>query len=139
MLKPIHGLVVVAVAGLSLFMPASAKNAFRLQMIEQYKLQAVPNLTTCQFCHQSASGGRNFNAFGANVNQYLRANGGNIGVALLEALKANTDSDKDGYADVLEVFAKTAPGNASSKPKQTVAALQASLKKSGGVIQFKAK
>lgn len=138
-MKPIHGLSLFAIGLSLLLVPASAKNAFRLQMIQQYKMQTTPALTTCQYCHQSSNGGQNFNAFGQTLKPLFDASGDNIKVALYNALKAGKDSDSDGYPDVLEVLAKTAPGDPASKPKQTVAVLQASLKKSGGIDQFKAK
>ena len=51
--------------------------------------------------------------------------------------KPDKDSDKDGYKDVLEVYAKTLPGDPESKPTTPVAELEAQLEAEGGVDLFK--
>lgn len=136
-LRATHALALAAaLVALSAAQPASARNAYRLQAIQQYKLSGM----TCQYCHVSASGGNNWNTFGTRLDTVYEGEAKrNIRQALYLVLKQNADSDKDGYADVLEVVAKTLPGDAKSKPTKSVAALQADLKKLGGVDTFKAK
>ena len=63
----------------------------------------------------------------------------NISDALYLVLKANKDSDADGYSDTLEIVANTLPGDKASKPTKTVKVLEAELKALGGVDKFKAK
>jgi hypothetical protein len=113
--------------------PTSARNAYRVQAISQYKQSSM----TCTYCHTSPTGGSNWNKFGLTLRTEYDAAKRDIGVALYEVLKANKDSDGDGYSDVLEVVAKTLPGDANSKPTKTVAALEAELKALGGVDHFK--
>jgi hypothetical protein len=137
-LRPTHALAfAVALVALGIAaQPASARNAYRLQAIQQYKLTGM----NCQYCHVAATGGSNWNKFGTALDaQYTGAAKRDIKQALYLVLKANKDSDGDGYPDVLEVVAKTLPGDAKSKPTKSVAALQADLQKLGGVDAFKAK
>ena len=47
------------------------------------------------------------------------------------------DSDGDGFIDVLEVFAGTLPGDASSRPLVTPQFLMQSLEKAGGLEIYK--
>ncbi|GIW23938.1 thrombospondin type 3 repeat-containing protein [Meiothermus sp.] len=118
---------------------AAARPPYRLQAINQFNLVADRGdvrTVSCQYCHVNANGGAPWNAFGNE----LRANfKGNIGDALYETLKAMKDSDGDGYADVLEVFAGTLPGDANSKPLVSVQFLMQNLEKAGGVDIYKAK
>jgi len=116
-----------------------ARPPYRLQAIQQFGL--VPDkgdtrVVTCQYCHVNAGGGAPWNSFGENVRANFK---GQIADALYETLKAMKDSDGDGYADVLEVFAGTWPGNPDSKPLATPEALMSRLEKAGGVDIFKAK
>jgi hypothetical protein len=136
-MRPLHFLALsVALLGSAALQPTSARNAYRLQAIQQYKLSSM----SCTYCHVSATGGSNWNRFGTALDAtYQGASKRNIRQALYDVLKANRDSDGDGYADVLEVVAKTLPGDAKSKPAKTVPALQAELKKLGGVDAFKPK
>jgi len=69
--------------------------------------------------------------------RFAQTSGGNIGDALFEALRSMKDSDGDGYADALEVFAGTLPGDASSKPLVTAQFLMQSLEKAGGIEIYK--
>jgi hypothetical protein len=117
--------------------PTSAKNAYRLQAIQQYKLAAT---TGCTYCHVSATGGANWNNFGKSLDALYDGDAKrDISQALYLIVKANKDSDGDTYPDALEVVAKTNPGDAASKPTKTVAVLEAELKKLGGVDAFKPK
>lgn len=136
--KPTQVLALSAalVLAVGMFAPTSARNAYRLQAIQQYQVTSM----NCQYCHQAASGGGNWNKFGQAMREiYLGTAKRDIGVTLYEVLKANKDSDGDGYSDVLEVVAKTLPGDEKSKPTKTVAALEAELKALGGVDHFKKK
>lgn len=116
-----------------------ARPPYRLQAIQQFGLVADKDsnrTVTCQYCHVNAGGGAPWNDFGNNVRSNFK---GNISEALYEALKAMKDSDGDGYADVLEVFAGTWPGNPDSKPLATPEALMERLQKAGGLDIFKPK
>jgi hypothetical protein len=121
--------------------PGSARSEFLPVLIEQLHLSATgASRVGCQYCHVSQFGGAPWNKFGtavrANYNGEAKRD---ISKALYLTLKADKDSDGDGVNDVLEVVAKTMPGDEKSKPTQTKAALEAELKKLGGVDYFKAK
>jgi hypothetical protein len=104
------------------------------------QLKQTPSSVTCQYCHQSANGGAPWNKFGDAIRaQYNGAAKSDIGMALYLTLKANKDSDGDSFSDALEVFAKTLPGDAKSKPSKAKATLEAEFKKAGGVDQYKKK
>ena len=135
--KPLHWLAVsAALVGASALTPSSAKNAYRLQAIQQYSVTTMG----CIYCHTSPSGGSNWNTFGAALKTiYFGEAKRNISDALYLVLKANKDSDADGYSDTLEVVANTLPGDKASKPTKTVKVLEAELKALGGVDKFKAK
>jgi hypothetical protein len=142
-MKAVHvllgGLVVTAVC-----VPfASARPAYRTQAIEQLKLadkDGKADSVSCAYCHQAASGGRNWNKWGDAIKAQLAGDAkGNIGDALYLALKADKDSDGDGFTDVLEVVAKTLPGDEKSKPDKSKEDLAKMLKDMGGVDAFKPK
>jgi hypothetical protein len=122
---------------------ASARPGFRAVVAEQFKLadkDGKIDSITCQYCHTNPGGGGSWNKWGTAVREQLKGDAkGNITDALYLALKADQDSDGDGYADALEVVAKTMPGDEKSKPTATVAALEEELKKMGGVDAFKTK
>ena len=122
---------------------ASARPAYRAVAIEQLKLadkDGKADNVGCNYCHQAASGGRNWNKWGDAVKAQLAGDAkGNVGDALYLALKADKDSDGDGYTDVLEVVAKTFPGDEKSKPEKPKADLEKMLKDMGGVDAFKPK
>jgi hypothetical protein len=143
-MKPAHllGLSALALTALAFAPLASAKNGYRLQAQEQYKLldKDGKGAIGCIYCHVSPNGGGSWNKFGqAMKDLYFGDAKRNVGDMLYLVLKANKDADGDKYSDVLEVLAKTLPGDATSKPSKTVAALTAELKKMGGVDAFKAK
>ena len=143
-LKPAHllGLGSLALAALVLSPYANAKNSYRIAAQAQFKLLSADGKGEigCVYCHTSPSGGGSWNSFGNAVKGlYFGTSKRNIGDALYQVLKANKDSDGDKFSDLLEVVAKTLPGDASSKPTKTVAVLTADLKKMGGVDAFKPK
>jgi hypothetical protein len=138
-MKPVH----VIVASLALMLTliavpnASARPAYRQVVTSQFKLTSQVG---CQYCHVAAYGGAAWNGFGNAVrSSYLGGANRNIAQALYLTLKANKDSDGDKYPDALEVFAKTMPGSATSKPSKTVAVLQKEFAAKGGVDQYKPK
>ncbi len=142
--KPTYLLVASAVAtAVIAFSPTvNARNAYRLQAQTQYKLVTADGKGTigCIYCHNNASGGGGWNKYGTAVRDlYFGETKQNIAEALYLVLKADKDSDGDGYPDVLEVVSKTLPGDAKSKPTKTAEALTAELKKLGGVDAFKPK
>lgn len=134
------GYLALAVAlGLLVASVASARGAYRTAAIAQFMLVADSGNTRavgCTYCHVNANGGAPWNPFGDAVRGNFK---GNIGDALYETLKAMKDADGDGYADVLEVFAGSLPGDANSKPLVTPDALMANLTKAGGVDMYKPK
>ncbi len=118
---------------------AVARPSYRLQAINQFNLVADSGgvrVVTCQYCHLSPNGGASWNAFGDRVRSSFK---GSIGEALYQALVALVDSDGDGYADILEVFAGTLPGDPNSRPLVTAQFLMKSLEKAGGVDIYKPK
>ncbi len=142
--KPAHllGLGSLAVAALLLAPYASAKNSYRIAAQAQFKLISADGKGEigCIYCHASPTGGRGWNKFGQELSGFYFGDAKrNIGDALYLTLKADKDADGDKYPDVLEVVAKTLPGDATSKPTKTVAVLEAELKALGGVDAFKPK
>jgi len=130
---------IVLVLALILMPLVQARGPYRLQAIAQFNLVADngdARTVTCQYCHVSPNGGAPWNAFGNQVRANFR---GSIGEALYQTLKAMKDSDGDGYADVLEVFAGTLPGDANSKLLVTAQFLMQNLEKAGGVDIHKPK
>ena len=135
-MKPVHwlaGSLSLVALGLSF---AGAKPSFISVTATQYKLSA--SSVTCQYCHTNPAGGAPWNKFGDALKASLKgAASGNVSTGLYLVLKANKDADGDGYSDALEVFAKTLPGDAKSKPTKAKATLEAEFKKAGGVDQYK--
>jgi hypothetical protein len=127
--------VSVAVFGLSV---SSATTAHRLQAIKQLKLQEVQTAVTCNYCHISRYGGNKWNAFGTAIQiAYFDKAKGDVSIAIYQTLKARKDADQDGFVDILEIVAKTLPGDKNSRPLKTVAALEAELKQLGGLEAFR--
>ncbi len=125
--------------GLLTLTSVQARSSFLLQLKRQYRLEKTVSTikTNCQYCHQKSYGGSSWNAFGQRVrSEYQGAAKRDIGQALYLALAVNTDSDKDGYADTLEVVAGTLPGDLTSKPVQSKAALENEFNKRGGLKVF---
>ncbi len=142
--KPAHllGLSTLAIAAMVLSPLANAKNGYRLAAQEQYKLldKDGKGEVGCIYCHAGPNGGSSWNKFGQQLRDlYFGDAKRNVGDMLYLGLKANKDSDGDGYADVLEIVAKTLPGDDKSKPTKSVKDLEADLKKLGGVEIFKPK
>ena len=107
---------------------SSAFPAYRQQLVKQYHL--VDKRVTCQYCHVNAGGGAPWNAFGQEVKAL---NKGNIAKALYDVLEDDTDADKDGYKDALEVFAGTLPGDKNSSPLVEVQTLETNFESAGGL------
>jgi ABC-type Zn uptake system ZnuABC Zn-binding protein ZnuA len=142
-LKATRTIMVLSLAGAATLAAAplaGARSAYLQQVKEQFDLAESKVVTDagCQYCHVKKVGGAPWNAFGEKVREFYMAEAKrDVGQALYLTLKADEDSDADGYADALEVLAKTLPGDAKSKPTKTVAALKADLKAAGGVEAYK--
>ncbi|NJK43756.1 MAG: hypothetical protein HC933_05260 [Pleurocapsa sp. SU_196_0] len=133
-------LAFLATVGIVAVPVATARPGYVAAVTELFKLadKDGKSTVTCQYCHQNARGGPPWNAFGDAVRaQFAGEAKRNINDALYLTLKADKDSDEDGYKDVLEVVAKTTPGDAASKPEKKVEELEAELKALGGVDAFK--
>ena len=139
-MKPTHllaGALALAALGAPL---AGARADYVNVMRAQYHLEKNETVAKagCQYCHQNAFGGAPWNKFGDLLREQFRGPAARkIDQALYLALKADEDSDEDGFGDALEVVAGTLPGDAKSKPTKTKAALEAELKRLGGVDHFK--
>lgn len=127
---------------------ALALPRFRLTAIQQFHYdQGNPlwefdrRVMACSYCHVRDSGGAPWNSFGQALQAQFRTDAAQgqknkFPQVLYDLLRAQQDSDGDGYADVLEVFARTLPGEASSKPEKAVAELETEFGAAGGVQQF---
>ena len=138
-----HFLLIVlgllAVTSIQALTSVQARSGFLVQLKRQYRLEKTVSTlkTNCQYCHQNSYGGSSWNAFGQRVrSEYQGAAKRDIGQALYLALAANIDTDKDGYADPLEVVAGTLPGDPISKPVQTKAVLEKEFNRRGGLKAF---
>lgn len=125
---------IALMAAVALVSVALARPPYRAQAVTQFSL--VGDKVGCTYCHVNANGGAPWNPFGEAVKSNLK---GNISEALYTTLQAMKDSDGDGYADVLEVFAGTMPGNPDSRPLVTAEFLTNALAKAGGVDMYKPK
>ena len=138
--KLVVPLLFLTLSGAVLLEQVAARPPYRTQAIAQFHLEADParkGSTGCTYCHINARGGAPWNAFGETVKRAFRENPrAFIPEALYGALKFDLDSDKDGYSDALEVFALTLPGDATSKPSESVADLQKRFDAAGGVEQY---
>ena len=118
--------------------------AYRLQAIQQLHYdvgqplwQYSAKVMACTFCHVNAKGGAPWNAFGQALQKGFQTDPkAKFGEVLHRVLAANGDADGDGYPDALEVFARTLPGDASSKPGKPLAELEAEFAAAGGVNQY---
>ena len=124
--------------------------------LPKYRLQAAPQLyltggndlwqldrrvMSCAYCHEQETGGGSWNPFGQAIQATFRreAEAGRavkFPQALSVLLESNGDADSDGYADALEVFARTLPGDPASHPERPAADLQAEFDAAGGAAQF---
>ncbi len=130
-------LLTVCVSGIG-FSFSNATTAHRMQSIKQLKLQAVQTAVTCNYCHISRYGGNKWNAFGTAIQiAYFDKAKGDVSVAIYQTLKARKDADQDGFVDLLEIVAKTLPGDKNSRPSKTVAVLETELKQLGGIEAFR--
>lgn len=139
------GLAALAVlaAPLALAMPK-----YRSQAIGQLHYDAGNPLweldrrvMACTFCHVQEGGGPGWNPFGEAIRAGFRADAaagqkGKFPDVLYAVLQAEADADGDGYPDALEAFARTLPGNASSRPDAPLPDLQAAFAVAGGVAQY---
>lgn len=127
---------------------ALAMPKFRLAAIQQFHFdQGNPlweydrRVMACSYCHVKDSGGAPWNSFGQALQAQFQTDAvtgqkNKFPEVLFNLLKAMQDSDEDGYADALEVFAHTLPGDASSKPEKPVAELEKEFEAAGGVGQY---
>ena len=85
---------------------------------------AYPDSTTenqggCQTCHQSPSGGRNFNVYGsallANVDRNVGGACSTAGFPVAARGAENADSDGEGNSNIFEIRANTQPGWCSTQ------------------------
>lgn len=91
----------------------------------------------CVTCHTQPQGGKGWNAFGQSLQAEFRAQPQtNFRTALRSVLAEHADADADGYADVLEFFARTLPGDPESKPEKPVAELRQAFEQAGGMAQY---
>jgi hypothetical protein len=132
----ISSLISGLIAGSSL---VSARSSFDPVMYKQLKLEdrvgTALEKSSCQLCHMNARGGAPWNPFGLAIGKF-RAKRLPIDKAVFEALKLEADMDKDGFTDALEVFAGTMPGDANSKPGETLEVLKSKFDAAGGVTQY---
>ena len=141
-MKPAH--VALTLFGISLFAVvlstrAMARPIYNAIMEHQYGIREdkEARASTCLYCHTDLDAS-DWNPFGLELrNTFFKEAGKRIPEALYLVLKHDKDSDKDGYKDVLEVYAKTLPGDPESKPTTAVAELEAQLEAEGGVDLLK--
>jgi hypothetical protein len=142
--SPVRVLVVFIVIsglilGLGISASVSARSGFDPVMYKQLKLKdrvgTVLEKSSCQLCHMNARGGAPWNPFGLAIGKF-RARRLPIDQAVFEALKLDADGDKDGFSDVLEVFAGTMPGDVNSKPTETLEVLKTKFDAAGGVTLY---
>ncbi len=118
---------------------ALARPIYNSIMEHQYGIREnkTARASTCLYCHTDLEGS-DWNPFGLELkNTFLKEAKKRLPEALYLVLKHDKDSDEDGYKDVLEVFAKTLPGDPESKPTASVEELEAALEEAGGVDLFK--
>ena len=135
------GLGLGAAFGVALALPlALAMPKYREQAIRQFHYSGSllsRKTLACTFCHVNDAGGAPWNVFGEELRAGFRVSpGAKFDVVLYDVLAANHDADGDGYADALEVFAKTLPGDSASKPAKSVQAVAEQFEAAGGVGQY---
>jgi hypothetical protein len=140
-MKPAHFILSFLGIGIAatLSSGALARPIYNAIMEHQYGIREDKNAraSTCLYCHTDLEGS-DWNAFGLELRNTFKKEGEKrVPESLYLVLKRDKDSDEDGYKDVLEVFAKTLPGDPESKPEQSVAELEAQLEAEGGVDLFK--
>jgi hypothetical protein len=141
-MKPAHfilSLFGIGIVAITLSSGALARPIYNAIMEHQYGIREDKNAraSTCLYCHTDLEGD-DWNAFGLELRNTFKNEGAKrIPESLYLVLKRDKDSDEDGYKDVLEVFAKTLPGDPESKPTESAAELEAQLEAEGGVDLFK--
>ncbi|MFC4640498.1 hypothetical protein [Deinococcus hohokamensis] len=95
----------------------------------------------CTFCHVKETGGAPWNPFGEAIRATFRADAQagrhrKFPEVLHALLASDGDADSDGYSDVLEVFARTLPGDPASRPGVPAAQVRAAFEKAGGIGQY---
>jgi hypothetical protein len=141
-MKPAHFVLTVLSIGIvasALSSRALARPIYNAIMEHQYGIREDKNAraSTCLYCHTDLEAS-DWNPFGLELRNTFKNEGAKrVPESLYLVLKRDKDSDQDGYKDVLEVFAKTLPGDPESKPEEPVEKLEAQLEATGGVDLFK--
>ncbi|WP_162485357.1 hypothetical protein [Deinococcus deserti] len=127
---------------------ALALPTYRKQAAQQFRydrdnpLWALDRrVVPCTYCHVKATGGAPWNPFGEAIRASFRADAQagkhtKFPVVLHTLLASEGDADGDGYSDVLEVFARTLPGERESHPRTAEKELRAAYEKAGGIAQY---
>ncbi|WP_052016721.1 hypothetical protein [Deinococcus sp. RL] len=88
----------------------------------------------CVTCHTQPQGGEGWNAFGQSLQAEFRAQPtASFRTVLRSVLAREADADADGYPDALELFARTLPGDPTSKPAKSLGDLRAEFERAGGL------
>jgi hypothetical protein len=141
-MKPAHFLLTLLSIGViasTLGSGALARPIYNAIMEHQYGIREdqEARASTCLYCHTDLEGD-DWNAFGLELRNTFKNEGEKrLPESLYLVLVRDKDSDEDGYKDVLEVFAKTLPGDPESKPEDSAEDLEAQLEAEGGVDLFK--
>jgi hypothetical protein len=115
---------------------AQARPTHLALMQFQYRLRddKVLRTASCLVCHTERNGGDGWNAFGQRLRDvYFKEAEKKFPVALYYVLTEDQDSDKDGYTNLVEVYAKTLPGDPKSFPSAKPEEYQAQIDELGGV------
>ncbi len=128
--------IVVSLITVIGLVPTRANDSYLSLVYSQFKFLEEDEIG-CSFCHSDPDGGEGWNSFGQLTKRTLEKTNGNMEQALYLSLKANRDSDNDGYKDALEIVARSLPGDVKSRPTQSIAQLERELLTLGGVEAFK--
>ncbi|WP_045233616.1 hypothetical protein [Deinococcus pimensis] len=135
--------LVALLGGAALVPVALARPAYREAAVRQFGYPgSLLNRSTmsCTFCHVSERGGAPWNVFGEELRGALRERpGARFPEVLHGVLARDLDADCDGYADALEVFARTLPGDPDSHPTEAEAALRTRFEAAGGADLYRPK
>lgn len=137
-------LALLTLLGLGLSSGVAAMPGFRIQAVKQLHYDKLDPLweysgkvMSCTFCHVNKAGGAPWNVFGQALQKGFNSNPkSNFSQVLYTVLKANGDSDGDGYPDPIEVFANTLPGDPESYPDRPLAELEQTFAVAGGAAQY---
>jgi hypothetical protein len=141
-MKPAHFVLTVlgvAILASTFSTRALARPIYNAIMEHQYGIREdkTARASTCLYCHTDLEAS-DWNPFGLELRNTFKNEGAKrVPESLYLVLKRDKDSDEDGYKDVLEVFAKTLPGDPESKPTAPAVELEAQLEAAGGVDLFK--